>query len=150
MHGTWNAHWCGQKDRPFNPQWVPGAAPGASSGPTVLLRKVLVVDDERDLADITAALLNAHGLDVLVAYSAQEALRILHDHDDIDAVFSDVVMPGMTGLELANIVRDLYPMVKVVLASGYALPALLSDCERAYAYTSKPYTIATVFKLLNS
>ncbi|MEN3277926.1 MAG: hypothetical protein V7631_3716 [Massilia sp.] len=115
-----------------------------------LLRKVLVVDDEEDLAYLAEALLCSEGLDVVVANSAMEALRILEKDDGIDALFSDVMMPGMTGLQLADAVRDMYPRVKIVLTSGYTLPALLADRQAHYLFTPKPYRIDTVMKLLRS
>ena len=115
-----------------------------------LLRKVLVVDDQHDLADMTGAMLSLHGLEVLVSYSAKEALQALQAHDDIDALLSDVVMPGMTGVELAEAVREMYPAVKIILTSGYALPALLANHEKPYLYTAKPYTIETVLRLLQT
>lgn len=128
----------------------PAADADVSPAPQALLRKVLVVDDEEDLAEMAAALLEARGLEVLVAYSAYEALRLLQDNGDIDALFSDVVMPGMTGLQLADAVTDMYPKVKIVLASGYTVPSLLENRERPYLYTSKPYKIDAILKLLNT
>ena len=132
---------------------VPGmdVAP-AESGPVAgaLLRKVLVVDDERDLADMAETLLGSRGLEVRVAYSAREALQVLENDPEVDAVFSDVMMPGMTGLELAEAIRRLYPCVKIVLTSGFTAPALLAGQERPYLYASKPYSIETVLKLLRS
>lgn len=115
-----------------------------------LLRKVLVVDDEEDLANLAEALLCNEGLDVVVANSAMEALRILEQDDGIDAIFTDIMMPGMTGLQLADAVRDMYPRVKIVLTSGYTLPALLADRQRQYLFAPKPYRIDTVMKLLRS
>ena len=122
----------------------------ASHARPSLLRKVLVVDDEHDLADLTGAMLSLHGLDVLVSYSAKEALQVLQAHHDIDALLSDVVMPEMTGVQLAVAVREMYPAVKIILTSGYALPAVLANHERPYLYTAKPYTIETVLKLLQT
>lgn len=150
MIGTWNIHKCSTSGRP--PQAGPAAAPrpGPEAAPQALLRKVLVVDDEQDLADMAAALLGAHGLEVVVAYSAHEALRMLERDGDIDAVFSDVVMPGMTGLQLADAVTAMYPKLKVVLASGYTVPSLLAERERQYLFTSKPYRIDTILKLLRT
>ncbi|WP_239700527.1 response regulator [Massilia sp. 9096] len=129
---------------------APAAEADAPSAPQALLRKVLVVDDEEDLAEMAAALLEARGLEVLVAYSAHEALRLLQENGDIDALFSDVVMPGMTGLQLAEAVTEMYPKVKVVLASGYTLPSLFDGRARPYLYTSKPYKIDAVLKLLHT
>lgn len=115
-----------------------------------LLRKVLVVDDEEDLAHLAEMLLSSEGLDVVVAHSALDALAILERDKDIDAVFSDVMMPGMTGLQLADAVREMYPRVKIVLTSGYTLPALLADRQTSYLFAPKPYRIDTVMKLLRS
>lgn len=110
-------------------------------------RKVLVVDDERDLADLAEALFESRGLAVRVAYSAAEALAILASDGDIDAVFSDVMMPGMTGLQLADTVSAQYPHLKIVLTSGYTLPALRSS-HAHYPLTPKPYTIDGIIALL--
>ena len=127
----------------------PWAAPGRHAVRTAgeLPRRVLVVDDERDLADMAAALLCACGLEARVAYSAFDAVRILASEGDIDAVFSDVMMPGMTGLQLADTIRELYPAMKVVLTSGFTAPALMAH-HRSYPYTAKPYRIEAVLALL--
>ena len=115
-----------------------------------LVRKVLVVDDEADLADLAEALLGSHGLEVVVANSAMEALQVLARDGDIDAVFSDVMMPGMNGVQLADAVSEFYPRVKIVLTSGYTVPSMLEDRERSYLFTTKPYRIDTIMKLLRS
>lgn len=115
-----------------------------------LLRKVLVVDDERDLADITATMLSLHGLEVEVAYSAKEALQMLQSDPEIDAILSDIVMPEVTGIQLAETVRETYPAVKIVLVSGYTLPAVLADRGKPFLYTSKPYKIETILDLLGT
>lgn len=115
-----------------------------------LLRKVLVVDDEEDLANLAGMLLSSEGLDVVVANSALRAMEILAQDQEIDAVFSDIMMPGMTGLQLADAVREMYPRVKIVLTSGYTLPALLADRQIHYLFAPKPYRIDTVMKLLRS
>ena len=126
----------------------PGQEEAAHAGG--LVRKVLVVDDEADLADLADALLSSRGLEVVVANSAMEALHILAQDDGIDAVFSDVMMPGMNGLQLADAVTEFYPRVKIVLTSGYTVPALLEDRERHYLFTPKPYRIDTIMTLLRS
>jgi CheY-like chemotaxis protein len=114
------------------------------------LRKILVVDDERDLADLAEVLLLGSGLEVRVAYSGLEALRILESEPDVDALFSDIMMPEMTGLQLAEAVAVLYPEIRIVLTSGFTPPALMSERERNYHYVPKPYSMDAVLKLLRA
>ena len=150
MYGTPNIHWSSAKPVP----------PGMAGGPKLddedagaaagLVRKVLVVDDEVDLADLAEALLSSRGLDVVVAHSAVEALRILAQDGDIDAIFSDIMMPGMNGLQLADAVSEFFPRLKIVLTSGFTGPAMLADRERNYLFATKPYRIDTIMALLRS
>lgn len=150
MHGMSTIRWLfSQRVPPGGPhRHEPDQEETAIAGR--LLRKVLVVDDEEDLAIMAEALLISEGLDVVVVHSALDALRILEKDKDIDAIFSDVMMPGMTGLQLADAVREMYPRVKIVLTSGYTLPALLANRQTHYLFAPKPYRIDTVMKLLRS
>lgn len=116
----------------------------------IMVRRVLVVDDEPDLADLAATLLEASGLTVAVAYSACAALATLKDDPTIDVLFSDIVMPGMTGLQLADVVREIYPAVKIVLVSGYVQRETLAGREQRYTVATKPYRIETILNLLLS
>lgn len=115
-----------------------------------VLNKVLVVDDEADLADLASMLLSAHGLEVVTVYSAMEALRQLEQDHHIDAVVSDIVMPGMNGLQLGDAIREMYPQVKVVLVSGFTPPKEFDGRQRPYLFAVKPYKIETLLKLLHS
>ena len=132
-------------------------SPGGQSAGTepkhasdALLRKMLLVEDEADGAELAATLLSANGLEVVLAHSADEALRVLQADKEIDAIFTDIMMPGMNGLQLADTVRELYPTVKIVLTSGYVGPELLKDRERPYLFAAKPYRIDNILQLLRS
>jgi len=114
------------------------------------IRKVLVVDDEPDVADMAEVLLAAHGLDTVVAYSGADALLSLAAHPDIDVVVSDVMMPGMTGLQLAAQIDERYPKVKVVLASGYMAPDMTQGQPLKRLFLAKPYRIEQLLQLLRS
>jgi len=82
--------------------------------------RVLVVDDDINVREVSVALLGALGYTTLEAGDAVQALAVLAQRTDIDVVFSDVIMPGeINGLDLARHVRENYPSVAVVLASGY-------------------------------
>ena len=79
---------------------------------------ILVVDDESALLDLVCEILSGKGYHVISAGSAQQALNIL-ESESIDLLFSDVIMPGMDGYQLASIVQEKYPTVKIQLASGF-------------------------------
>jgi CheY-like chemotaxis protein len=150
VYGTLNIRRLSSKNVPPGAEGRNEPGQEESAHAAGLVRKVLVVDDEADLADLADALLSSRGLEVVVANSAMEALQILARDGGIDAVFSDVMMPGMNGLQLADAVSEFYPRVKIVLTSGYTVPAMLEDRERRYLFTTKPYRIDTIMKLLRS
>ena len=113
-------------------------------------RKLLIVDDEPDGAEFAAELLRSHGLEVTIAHSADEAISALTDDKEINAVLSDITMPGMTGLELADEIRIRHPTVKIVLMSGYSVSHMLKDRESPYLFATKPYRIDSILKLLRT
>lgn len=112
--------------------------------------KVLVVDDEQDVMDLAAALFRNIGYEVYTANNAESALEILHRNTDISVLFSDIMMPGMNGLELAKQARSFRPELKVLLASGYPLPALKAQDKsiEEFGFISKPYRLSELAKKL--
>jgi signal transduction histidine kinase/CheY-like chemotaxis protein len=98
---------------------------------------ILVVDDDPLIAMSTVDMLEDLGHRVIEANSGQRALEILDAGQAIDVMVTDQAMPGMTGIQLAEIVRSKRPDLKVLLATGYAdLPASkLANLPRL----SKPY-----------
>jgi signal transduction histidine kinase len=81
--------------------------------------RILVVDDNEEVGAFAETLLGELGHRVTRAKSAAEALEYL-EQDQFDVVFTDVVMPGMSGLELAEALRTRHPDVPVVLTTGYS------------------------------
>lgn len=80
---------------------------------------VMVVDDEETLANTTTEILNLAGFCAFVAYDGQTALELAAKfHPDI--LLTDVLMPGMNGVELAVAVRELLPQTDILLISGQA------------------------------
>lgn len=114
--------------------------------------KVLVVDDEQDVMDLAAALFRSIGYEVYTANNAEAALEILHRSKDISVLFSDVMMPGMNGIELAKHVRNLRPDIKILLASGYPLPALKAQNKAVddFVFLNKPYRLSDLAKKLRA
>jgi PAS domain S-box-containing protein len=80
--------------------------------------KILIVDDEPALREITQEMLTMAGYDVLIADSGETALKLLAN-ETVDLLLSDIIMPQTNGYELARIVNKEYPTVKILLASGY-------------------------------
>jgi DNA-binding response OmpR family regulator len=81
--------------------------------------KVLVVDDERIIADTVTMILAMSGYDVCAAYSGEMALDMARNfHPDV--LITDVVMPGIRGIEVAIKMRELLPACKILLFSGQA------------------------------
>jgi len=78
---------------------------------------ILCVDDEENPLVLRKFLLQRAGYDVITARSAQEALEIA-SKQDVDLVLSDHLMPGITGTELARLLKSQYPKMLVVLLSG--------------------------------
>lgn len=118
--------------------------------PHALPHKLLLVDDEPDGAEFAAILFRSHGLQVTVVNSAAQALQALADDKEIDAVLSDLVMPDMGGSQLAGIIRDRYPAIKIVMMSGHALPDVLAEVGQPCLFAAKPYRIDTILDLLRS
>jgi CheY-like chemotaxis protein len=106
--------------------------------------KVLVVEDNDILAQMTCEILRTLGYRTAWASNATVALDILaKEGDPFDLVFSDVMMPGMTGIEFVQLVRKLYPGLPVVLTSGYS--AVIAEQGRnGMELIQKPYTSDTL------
>jgi CheY-like chemotaxis protein len=80
---------------------------------------VLVVEDIPQVRATAVRILRELGWRVFDAYNGSTALEILRGHGEIGILFTDVRMPGMSGIELAEAARHLRPTLKVVLTSGY-------------------------------
>lgn len=100
-------------------------------------KAVLVVEDDADVRSIVISTLEALAFKVLGAQNVSEALHLLQEEPNIALVFSDVNMPGaMNGIELGHVVRQRWPDIPVLLASGY----LREDQDaNGFALLQKPY-----------
>jgi CheY-like chemotaxis protein len=82
--------------------------------------RILLVDDDDDVREYTALVLEEAGYDVRVASRGEFALRMLATGEPFDLLITDVVMPGWDGTELARRVRQVRPELKVLFITGYA------------------------------
>jgi PAS domain S-box-containing protein len=102
---------------------------------------VLVVEDEPAVRDVTVRVLRRAGWEVVAVVSGTEALTAVDTRaQPFDAVLSDVVMPGMSGIELAGRILDRLPETRVVLLSGYTAATLDLGrvVERGVRFVAKP------------
>ncbi|KZD06347.1 CHASE domain-containing protein [Oceanibaculum pacificum] len=114
---------------------------------------VLVVEDDPALRRLVTHELTNLGYKVRAAENAVTALEVLESGDQIDLVFSDVVMAGkLDGLDLARLVQSRWPAIKVVLTSGFPDAKLDEDVAliRSVRLLSKPYRKAELSALLRS
>lgn len=112
-------------------------------------KSVLLVEDNETVGSFAQSLLDELGHDITWATDANDALRILeHRRDDFDLVFTDVVMPGMDGVDLAREVRRRWPDLPVVLTSGYS-HVLAEEGSHGFPLLQKPYTMDGLLGVLS-
>lgn len=113
---------------------APKPGNGAHRKPTIL-----IVEDEVLIRMAVCEHVRDEGFRVLEASNVAEAQAILRAREPIEIVFSDVNMPGaMNGIDLAQWVRDQYPDVRIILASGQVVPG--DDVKELGPFLRKPYS----------
>jgi len=123
------------------------------SAPAQPVERVLIVEDEPELLALAASLFRSIGYDVLCASNGADARLIIErDPAAVHVLFSDVVMPGVNGLELAEWVARTHPEIRTVLTSGYAQPEGANDRSRLerFAFVNKPYRLADLARALRN
>ena len=108
---------------------------------------ILVVEDNAEVAAVTASLVEQLGYRTLRAENATDALNKLQRGEKIDLVFSDVVMPGsMNGIALAQEIGNRYPQIPVLLTSGYSDVVQAADAR--FTVLRKPFQLPALEKAL--
>ena len=80
---------------------------------------ILVVEDLPHVRATAVQIMEGFGYTVLDAYNGHQAIKLLQAHPEIEVLFADIRMPGMSGTELAEVAQRLRPDLKIVLTSGY-------------------------------
>ncbi len=122
----------------------------ATEVPAGARQRVLVVEDNREIGSFAADMLQDLGYDVTWASTAEEALqRMGPEALEFDAVFSDVMMPGIGGVQLAKELRRRRPELPIILTSGYS-QTLSDDGFQGFEFLHKPYSAEQVAQMLGN
>ena len=110
--------------------------------------RILLVEDNGDVGIFATQALDELGYLTVLASDADAALaELVNDSDRFDVVFSDVVMPGMTGIEMAQEIRRRHPDLPVVPTSGYS-DVLVQNGPDGFDLLQKPYSIDELSRVL--
>jgi len=114
------------------------AEPPRAAGETIL-----VVEDDELVRQVSVEALRDLGYNVLQAEQGEQALAVLAGQQDIDLLFTDVVMPGMNGRQLAEKARAAHPTLKVLYTTGYTRNAIVHNgmLDADVAFIAKPFTV---------
>jgi PAS domain S-box-containing protein len=121
---------------------APAVAKGTRGSETIL-----VAEDQDEVRTLTRTILSMHGYTVLEATTGEEALAIVREHrEPIHLLFTDVIMPGMSGRELVAEVHQKYGRMRVLFASGYTDDAIVrhGKLDQGVAFLQKPFTPASL------
>ena len=130
-----------QAEAPVPQDGAPQPAPAVVGG----TETILVVEDEDSVRALATDLLESAGYTVLQARDGEEALQVLERHgEQVRLVFSDMVMPGMSGLALAEEIAKTRPALRVLFTSGYDSGSIARGGvpHGATHFIAKPYTVA--------
>jgi two-component system cell cycle sensor histidine kinase/response regulator CckA len=118
-------------------------AAAADDGEARGTERVLVVEDEDAVRSLSRRVLERAGYDVEDAPYGAAALQLLRDIEPPDLLLTDMVMPGMSGRELADRMREMLPSLRVVFMSGYTTDEVIRDVENPRGnFLEKPFTPA--------
>ncbi|MBU3114565.1 response regulator [Clostridium lacusfryxellense] len=115
------------------------------------MKKVLVVDDTKNIRTLLSIYLKLNGYEVLMASNGHEALSII-DTESVDLIFLDIKMPQLSGTEVLRIIRAKGIIAPVVIMTAFATVKNAIDCTKlgAITYLQKPFTTDKVKTILDN
>jgi two-component system, NtrC family, sensor kinase len=114
-------------------------APVVEAAALAISARVLLVEDDVEVRNVAGELLQGMGCQVIQASDGRSALAVLERDRAVELVISDIAMPGgLSGLELARIVRQRYPGIPILLSTGYSqyAPQVVSE---GFTLVEKPF-----------
>lgn len=117
----------------------------------MLQRRVLVIDDEEEVRNVTSRVLTHLGYDVTLASGGSQGIEAYEESDEpFDVVMLDLTMPHPNGSETLRVLREIDPGARVILMSGYteeATRTALGDSTPT-AFLQKPYNLTALRQML--
>jgi CheY-like chemotaxis protein len=115
-------------------------------------KRILVVEDSEDIRNFSATAFTQAGYRVFKAANADEALALFKkENGDFHLVFSDLNLPGKSGLQLAEELNSMKPDLKIIMTSGYAEPSMTGrfTYNDQIRFIGKPYSYSHLLKVVN-
>lgn len=112
---------------------------------------VMLVDDEVSFVETLAKRLGKRNIEVITAFSGEECLKTVETNQNLDVIVLDVKMPGMDGLEALRKVKEDYPLIEVIMLTGYATieSGIKGMKQGAYDFLMKPCDIEELVSKIN-
>jgi putative nucleotidyltransferase with HDIG domain len=135
-----------QRDKKTDPGLCSAVYWGSFEEPQVSLERILIVDDEEAIREVVSTLLTAQGYQCQTAGNGEEAIGKMRE-SGFDLVLSDLVMPGVDGLKLIELVRGYDPDVPVIMVTAmHDISTAIEAMRRgAYDYILKPFEKEQLF-----
>jgi len=112
-------------------------------------KKILVIDDDQSILSIFEYILNEAGYETITAIDGYNAIEKVKNNK-FDLVFTDVKMPGLSGIDTYKEIRKLDPKLLVVMMTGYSVDELLKEAFElgAYGVIYKPFDMEEVLSII--
>jgi len=117
----------------------------------IVSNKILVIDDNKDFADVFCDILKANEYEAETCYGGKEALEKTKE-DIFDLVFLDIRMPEMDGVQTLKEIKKIKPEVKVIMMTGYSVDEMVESALEAKAsgIIHKPFEIDKVLDMITN
>ncbi|RXJ99121.1 hypothetical protein CRU98_07090 [Arcobacter sp. CECT 8986] len=114
--------------------------------------KLLFVEDEKDLIEIISDTLKKLEANFLTAHNGKEALALVEQNDDIDAVITDINMPVLNGIEMIKVLKDIRPSLPVIIMSAHTESEYRQKADEygVKDYLLKPFDFIKFIDLITS
>ncbi|NBV41402.1 response regulator [bacterium] len=113
-------------------------------------KTILVVDDDQSINSIFEFILQQAGYNTITTTSGQECIDIIRSGQEIDLVFLDLKMPGISGIDTFKEIQKMRPMLLVIMMTGYSVDELLKEAFEmgAYGVIYKPFDVEEVLSVI--